>query len=210
MPNGKAIVYNGQVIGTPSGAVAIENLVAENIKSGVNVGGVVGNFEGGTGNPFSSNVCVNFYSPIGELKLQIPVTSLPLNSLPNPPQVEGYTITWANTLAKVNAMTKGGDVICSITPNSLTPTILYPTGKGFSGVCSLYANFNYIEIDWGDGNKETPTNGSQQVSHTFSNASYNPIKLTPLNSSSYLQMGYNGTAHIFLEGNLYTQTYALL
>ena len=46
MPNGKAIVYNGQVIGTPSGAVAIDNLVAENIKSGVNVGGVVGNYTG--------------------------------------------------------------------------------------------------------------------------------------------------------------------
>ena len=48
MPNGKAIVYNGQVIGTPSGVCAIDNLVAENIKSGVNIGGVVGNYTGAT------------------------------------------------------------------------------------------------------------------------------------------------------------------
>ena len=50
MPNGKIAVYNSQAIGTTSGVLAIDNLVAENIKSGVNVGGVVGTAPAPLGN----------------------------------------------------------------------------------------------------------------------------------------------------------------
>lgn len=44
---GKRIyAYNGEIIGTASGALAIENLTEENVRYGVNVGGVVGTFQG--------------------------------------------------------------------------------------------------------------------------------------------------------------------
>lgn len=46
MSKGTILQYNGRGIGTPSGAYAIENLTPENIKNGVNIGGVVGTFVG--------------------------------------------------------------------------------------------------------------------------------------------------------------------
>lgn len=43
---GALLKYNGQALQTPSGAYGINNLVPENVKSGVNIGGVVGNYSG--------------------------------------------------------------------------------------------------------------------------------------------------------------------
>ena len=39
---GALLKYNGSSLQTPSGAMGINNLVPENVKSGVNIGGVVG------------------------------------------------------------------------------------------------------------------------------------------------------------------------
>ena len=43
---GAILNYNNQAIGTPSGVYGINNLTPENIKNGVNIGGVVGSFNG--------------------------------------------------------------------------------------------------------------------------------------------------------------------
>ena len=45
---GAILNYNNQAIGTPSGVYGINNLTPENIKNGVNIGGVVGSYQGST------------------------------------------------------------------------------------------------------------------------------------------------------------------
>ena len=56
---GALLKYNGQALQTPSGAYGINNLVPENIKSGVNIGGVVGNY---TGDGYSVDVQSQYFN----------------------------------------------------------------------------------------------------------------------------------------------------
>lgn len=44
--SGALLKHNGNLLQTPTGAYGIKNLVPENVKSGVNIGGVVGNYTG--------------------------------------------------------------------------------------------------------------------------------------------------------------------
>ena len=44
--SGSLLKYNGNLLKTPTGAYGIKNLVPENVKSGVNIGGVVGTAPG--------------------------------------------------------------------------------------------------------------------------------------------------------------------
>ena len=195
MAKGKLLVYNSQAVGTPSGACAIDNLVAENIRSGVNVGGVVGTMEAGTGNPFSSAKMITFYDEYGYPKLYIPVTSLPLSSLPTLPTLEWYDCVWDRTLEQVNAMTNGGRVCCKVNAKSNAPTIIYPNEMGwyagsFQMYCCASGSFT-LNVDWGDGSATETfslTGNGQTISHTFSSVSHNPISIR---GNKEWSIGYN-------------------
>lgn len=128
MANGKAIVYNGQVIGTPSGVCAIDNLVAENIKSGVNVGGVVGNFEA-EAQAITSNIFVSSYTgtiqitgltkePTAIILKRSIATSTPVSLFFKPSKTTQPTIVVGSTSA--NVYLNAGTNVVSYSNGTLT------------------------------------------------------------------------------------------
>ena len=149
---------------------------------------------------------ISFFDEYGLLLYTIDTTDssqFPLESLPTPPSVTGYTITWDKTLEQVNAMTTGGFVSSHVVANSLTPTYIYPISKGwYNETTQLYfrraSSTNVtLSIDWGDGSTSSLTlsyDYQQSVNHTYTTNPTNPIVITPNNSAGYYLGGnYNAS-----------------
>lgn len=142
---------------------------------------------------------IDFYDQYGRKIVSYPLTSLPLSALPEIPAIEGpgaenYTFTWTKTLEEVNALTTASTVGVTVQVAENSPTYLIPNWEGYQDGYNSIRMFGgdtsaSIEIDWGDGTKSSVSlsaNSSSNASHTFSEASHNPIKITKLSGGDFI------------------------
>ena len=142
---------------------------------------------------------IDFYDQYGRKIVSYPLTSLPLSALPEIPTIEGagaenYTFTWTKTLEEVNSLTTASTVGVTVQVAENSPTYLIPNWEGFQGSYNSIRLFGgdtsaSIEIDWGDGTKTSVSlsaNSSNNASHSFSEASHNPIKITKLSGGDFI------------------------
>ena len=142
---------------------------------------------------------IDFYDQYGRKIVSYPLTSLPLSALPEIPTIEGagaenYTFMWTKTLEEVNSLTTASTVGVTVQVAENSPTYLIPNWEGFQGSYNSIRLFGgdtsaSIEIDWGDGTKTSVSlsaNSSNNASHSFSEASHNPIKITKLSGGDFI------------------------
>ena len=125
MSKGAIFQYNGQAVGTPTGVYAVENLTPENIKKGVNIGGIDGTLETATQGWYRGYISGNGSS------------SLVINDIEHIP-------TWIS-IGINNYPTASMQIISATNSSGGTPTIsLNVVANGYSGAITGTAVFDSV------------------------------------------------------------------
>lgn len=184
-----------------------DTLLSENIVKDVDIGGVVGTFEG-NGNlivdeDWLEDVC--FWDLDGTLLYRMSVEeACTLTELPVPPEHEGLTFQgWNFTLEEIKAANHILDIGAMYVPSD--GNTHFKLNITNSSYLKIYFNFTvsiadgYI-IDWGDGTTTTSSSaGTMSLTHTYASVGEYEIVLT-VNDGATVTLG-QGASSTGLFGN---------
>lgn len=177
-----------------------ETLVPENIAEDVEIGGVVGTYQGGAGlelyePEWIDDIC--FWDYDGTLVMHIPVEQAAnLSELPTPPAHDGLTFQgWNYTLEQVQSYTYPIDVGAIYTTDDGTTRIrINITNASYLAVCVSFKQTvaKSVTIDWGDGKTSTSTstiNSALALYHTYASVGEYWIAITVASGTITLGSG---------------------
>lgn len=182
-------------------------LVPSNIAKGINIGGVVGNYAGGsnlynTTDPEWLDKVV-FWDYDGTIVSMITIEEAKaLSELPTPPTHEGLTFQgWNFTLEEIHATTDVLDIGAIYVPSDgKTHVIIELTSTSYLEVPTYFSQTvsNGVTIDWGDGTVET-ISGTGVVSKKHTYASIGEYEVTyEVADGCEMTMGGNSSSYRFI------------